>query len=107
MLKSKLTANSSAALALVLLSLSTIDSSAAATAVVVRPVVAPGVRVAHRQLPPGISAAEAARIRYQIKEHKQMQRAANADGEVTRREQARLAHDAAQVRRLIHTAKNN
>ena len=107
MFKSKLSANSAAAVALVLLSLSAIDVSAAATPVAMRVAVAPGIRVAHRQLPPGITAAEAARIRYQIKEHKQMQRAANADGEVTRREQARLAHDAAQVRRLIQTAKNN
>jgi hypothetical protein len=107
MFKSKLSANSAAAVSLVLLSLSTIDASVAATPVATRAAVAPGIRVAHRPLPPGISAAEAARIRYQIKEHKQMQRAANADGEVTRREQARLAHDAAQVRRLINTAKNN
>jgi cytochrome c oxidase assembly protein Cox11 len=54
-----------------------------------------------------VTPGEAARIRYQVKEHKQLQRMAMADGQITRREQARLAHDAAQVRRLIHRAKNN
>lgn len=50
---------------------------------------------------------EAARIRYQVKQHHQMQRRANSDGTVSRREQAALARDAAQVRKLIHTAKTN
>ncbi|MEO6078492.1 MAG: hypothetical protein ABIQ86_01755 [Steroidobacteraceae bacterium] len=54
-----------------------------------------------------ISPAEAARIRNQVQEHHQMQRRANADGELSRREQAILTRDAAQVRHLIQTAKTN
>jgi hypothetical protein len=59
-------------------------------------------------LPGGeITRGEAARIRYQIKEHKKLQRMAAADGVITRSEKARLAYDAAKVRRLIHRAKTN
>jgi hypothetical protein len=54
-----------------------------------------------------IGPGEAARIRYQVKQHHQMQRRANADGSVSRREHAALARDASQVRKLIHTAKTN
>jgi hypothetical protein len=61
----------------------------------------------HRQLPDGISPAEAARLRNQIKELKQAKRAANADGEITRAEQLRLQHKAQQIRRMIKVAKNN
>jgi hypothetical protein len=64
--------------------------------------------VAHRpNSGPGISPGEAARIRFQVKQHHQIQRRANVDGEVSRREQAVLARDAAQVRHLIQTAKTN
>jgi hypothetical protein len=76
--------------------------------VIARPVIARPVVVAHRPLPrPAITPGEAARIRYQIHEHHQMQRMALADGVVTRREQVWLHRDAAQVRGLIHTAKTN
>jgi hypothetical protein len=64
--------------------------------------------VAHRPNPgPGVSPGEAARIRFQVKQHHQMQRRANADGGISRREQAILKRDAAQVRHLIQTAKTN
>ena len=64
--------------------------------------------VQHRPNPgPGISPGEAARIRFQVKQHHQMQRRANADGGISRHEKAVLARDAAQVRHLIHTAKTN
>ena len=105
MFKSK--SSFTAAVGVVLLSLGIAGTSAAATVVAARPVAKPAVRVNHRPLPPGITAGEAARIRYQVKEHKQMKRAANADGEITRREQAALARDAAQLRHLIQAAKTN
>jgi hypothetical protein len=64
--------------------------------------------VAHRpHTAPGVSPGEAARIRFQLKQHHQMQRRANADGAVSRREQAILKRDAAQVRLLVQTAKTN
>ena len=111
MFKSKTSLAAGTAIAL-LLSVSSVETNAAgavvvARPVVVRPVVVRAVRVVHRPVPPVISAGEAARIRHQIHEHHQMQRVANADGEVTRREQAWLARDAAQVRHLIQTAKTN
>jgi hypothetical protein len=55
----------------------------------------------------GISPGEAARIRYQVHQHHQMQRRAGADGEVSRHEHGVLARDAAQVRRMIHVAGTN
>jgi hypothetical protein len=62
----------------------------------------------HRPNPgPGVSPGEAARIRFQVKQHHQMQRRANADGGVSRREQAVLARDAAQVRHLIKAARKH
>ena len=45
--------------------------------------------------------------RFQVKQHHQMQRRANSDGAVSRREHAALARDAAQVRHLIKAAKTN
>lgn len=63
--------------------------------------------IVHRHQPPAITPGEAARIRYQVKEHQQMKRRAAADGVITRRERAILGKDAAQVRRLIQTAKTN
>ena len=54
-----------------------------------------------------VTAGEAARIRFQVKQHHHMQRRANADGTVSRHETAVLARDAAQVRHLIKTAKTN
>ena len=64
--------------------------------------------VEHRPNPgSGVTPGEAARIRFQVKQHHQIQRRANADGEISRREQAALARDAAQVRHLIQTAKTN
>jgi hypothetical protein len=74
--------------------------------VVVRPVVVRPVFV-HRHVTPQITASEAARIRYQVQEHRQMQRRAAADGVITRREQIWLHRDAHQVRHLIHVAKTN
>ncbi|HEV7633311.1 MAG TPA: hypothetical protein VGO41_10015 [Steroidobacteraceae bacterium] len=105
--KTSLAAGTAAAL---LLSFGSVETNAAGAVVVVRPVLRPVVRAVHvvrRPVPSGISAGEAARIRHQIHEHHQMQRVANADGEITRREQAWLARDAAQVRHLIQTAKTN
>jgi hypothetical protein len=55
----------------------------------------------------GINPGEAARIRFQVQQHHHMQRRANSDGEVSRREKAALARDAAQVRRLIQTARTH
>ena len=110
MFKSKTSLAAGTAVAL-LLSFSSVETNAAGAVVVVRPVLRPvvvrAVHVVHRPVPSGISAGEAARIRHQIHEHHQMQRIANADGEITRREQAWLARDAAQVRHLIQTAKTN
>jgi hypothetical protein len=60
-----------------------------------------------RPLPDGITAREAARLRYQHQELKQLQRRANADGEVTRREQFKINQQAAKLRRMVHIAKNN
>jgi hypothetical protein len=54
-----------------------------------------------------INPNEAARIRHQVRQHKQMQRRAHADGSVSPEEQAALARDAAQVRELIQTARTN
>jgi hypothetical protein len=56
---------------------------------------------------PGISPDEAKRLRYQVQQYHQMQRYAGADGLITRAEQARLNHKAAQLRRLIQLAKTN
>lgn len=56
---------------------------------------------------PGISPNEAKRLRYQVQRYHQMQRYAGADGRISRVEQARLNHQAAQLRRLIHAAKTN
>lgn len=86
--------------------LGTASFAAEARGPVVRPAPVRAV-VVHRHLPPAISPGEAARIRYQLKEHQQMKRRAHADGTVTRREQAILSKDAAQIRELIHTAKTN
>ena len=66
----------------------------------VRPVVV-------RERPHGITATEAARLRYQHQLYQQMQRRANADGEVTAREQALLDRKAASLRHLIQVARNN
>jgi hypothetical protein len=106
---SKTTATLAAAATVVL---SVIGAASASADVVMRQTVA--VRTAvlrpafvRPHVPPRVTGGEAARIRYQIHEHHQLQRMAAADGVVTRREQARLNHDAAQVRHLIHVAKTN
>lgn len=98
--------------AVALISLTSVEASAGvvvvARPVAARPVIVRPVVVIHRPLPrPNITPGEAARIRHQVHEHHQMQRMAQADGVVTRREQAWLNRDAAQVRGLIHTAKTN
>lgn len=62
---------------------------------------------APRAQPPGISAGEAARLRHQHQEYRHLQRRAWFDGEVSRREQARLAREAAQLRHLIQVARDN
>jgi hypothetical protein len=54
-----------------------------------------------------IGPREARIIRHEAREYRQMQRWANADGQVTRAEQARLTHKRREVRRLVHRAKNN
>jgi hypothetical protein len=80
----------------------------ATTANAHQPRVAAARPVEHRPNPgPGVSPTEAARIRFQVNQHHQMQRRANSDGGVSRREQAALARDAAQVRHLIKAAKTN
>ena len=56
---------------------------------------------------PGIGPNEAKRLRYQVQQYHQLQRYAGADGVVTRAEQARLNHKAAQLRRLFRKAKTN
>jgi hypothetical protein len=64
--------------------------------------------VEHRPNPgPGITPGEAARLRFQVKQHHQLQRRANADGSISRREHKALARDAAQVRQLIKAARKN
>ena len=105
MLSTKRNLTSAALASLALAMTLSVDSSAAEVAT--RATVAPTARIAPRPLPSGITAAEAARLRHQVQEHKQLKRMALADGEITRREQARLNYDAAQVRRLIAKAKNN
>lgn len=56
---------------------------------------------------PGIGPDEAKRLRYQVQQYRQMQRYAGADGLITRAEQARLNHKAAQLRRLLQAAQTN
>ncbi len=56
---------------------------------------------------PAISGREAALIRHEIKDHKQLKRMAWSDGELSRSEKARLAYDAGKVRKLVNRAKNN
>lgn len=56
---------------------------------------------------PGIGPDEAKRLRYQVQQYYQMRRHARADGLITRAEQTRLDHKAAQLRRLIQLAKTN
>jgi hypothetical protein len=55
----------------------------------------------------GISDGEAARIRYQMQQLKQMRRAAGADGAVTREEHARLQNKQQEIREMIAKAKSN
>lgn len=55
----------------------------------------------------GITPNEAKRLRYQVQQYQQMKRHAGADGLITRAEQARLNHKAAQLRRLLQKAKSN
>ena len=55
----------------------------------------------------GITPNEAKRLRYQVQQYQQMKRLAGADGLITRAEQARLQHKAAQLRRLLQKAKTN
>ena len=57
--------------------------------------------------PPGISDREAAILRAQYHQIKHMQRIARADGEVTRREHARIQYQQQKLRYMIHRAKNN
>lgn len=57
--------------------------------------------------PPGISAREAAILRAQYHQIQHMQRIARSDGEVTRREHARIAYQQQKLRHMIHRAKNN
>lgn len=63
-----------------------------------------GSALAH---PPGITEGEAARLRYQHQQLQHLRRAAWADGEITRREHARISYQAAKLRRLVHIARNN
>lgn len=60
-----------------------------------------------RTLPPGITPAEASRLRNQHQDLLQLKRKVHADGDVTRREAAVLEHQSAQLRRMAHRAKNN
>ncbi len=57
--------------------------------------------------PPGISAREAAILRAQYHDIKHLQRVARADGDVTRREHARIQYQQQKLRHMIHRAKNN
>ena len=57
--------------------------------------------------PPGISDREAAILRAQYHDIKHLQRVARADGEVTRREHARIQYQQQKLRHMIHRAKNN
>lgn len=57
--------------------------------------------------PPGISDREAAILRAQYHDIKHLQRAARADGEVTRREHARIHYQQQKLRHMIHRARNN
>jgi hypothetical protein len=57
--------------------------------------------------PPGISDREAAILRAQYHEIKHLQRVARADGEVTRREHARIQYQQQKLRHMIHRARNN
>ncbi|HEY7739939.1 MAG TPA: hypothetical protein VIB01_04930 [Steroidobacteraceae bacterium] len=56
---------------------------------------------------PGITPDEAQRLRYQAQQYQVMKRIAGADGVITRAEQARLDHQAQQLRRMIAAAKSN
>ena len=76
----------------------TVTSARAATA---------ATRIVHRPRPPDISDREALRLRHQHHQYQQMKRLANADGEISRAEQARLDHKAQQLRRSIQIAKTN
>jgi hypothetical protein len=55
----------------------------------------------------GITPDEAQRLRYQAQQYQVMKRIAGADGVITRAEQARLDHQAQQLRRMIAAAKSN
>jgi hypothetical protein len=55
----------------------------------------------------GITPDEAQRLRYQAQQYQVMKRIAGADGMITRAEQARLDHQAQQLRRMIAAAKSN
>jgi hypothetical protein len=57
--------------------------------------------------PPEISAREAAILRAQHHQIQHMRRVANADGEVTRREHARIKFQQQKLRHMIHRARNN
>ena len=57
--------------------------------------------------PPGISGREAAILRAQYHQIKHMQRVARADGDVTRREHARIQYQQQKLRHMIYRAKNN
>ncbi len=57
--------------------------------------------------PPGISDREAAILRAQYHDIKHLQRVARADGDVTRREHARIQYQQQKLRHMIHRAKNN
>jgi hypothetical protein len=87
-----------------LLSLLLAGSPAFADPTAARPQVSP---IATRQLPPGITPGEAARLRHEAQELQMLKRQAHADGTVTRREQAAINHEAAQLRRMVHKAKTN
>jgi hypothetical protein len=60
-----------------------------------------------RHRPDGVTRSEAARLRYQYSQLQLMKRKAAADGDVTRREQARIEHQQKKLRRLLNIAKNN
>jgi hypothetical protein len=88
--------------------LAALGAGSASAHVVVRPVIAlRPVLVRPVVVRPAITAREAARIRYQVHEHHQMQRMAAADGVITRREHYWLQRDAAQLRHQIHVARTN
>jgi hypothetical protein len=84
-----------------------LPAAASPTVVAARPATSATRIAAHRPRPPGITDREAVRLRQQHQQYQQMKRLANADGDISRSEQARLDHKAQQLRRSIHIAGSN